>query len=245
MPAPLIMSAALAIAGEFLPDLATRLRGPRGRAIADTVVSAAAAAAGVSAASDPQQMIARIKANPTIAKEVQLELEQIDKEAIYMEEIADRDRARLHQRDTGRSGSRRGDWMIAAIMAGLVACIGGAIYGTQINDGQANLDAGVLALITTVAGAMLKMLSDAFAFEFGSSRGSQEKTEEIFQITRDNRQATVQATRDAQDQVAAVAAKVAQATTNAITTGAATATAVSDNLLKPRDFVGQLVRGEV
>lgn len=237
MPAPLIMSAALAIAGEFLPDLVQRLRSPRGRSIAETVVAAAAAAAGVSPASDPAQLIARIKADPTAAKDLQLELEQIDTEAIYREEIADRDRARSHQREIGAGGRRRADWMIVAVVVGLVASVFGAIF--------AQAEAGVLALVTTVAGALLKMLSDAFAFEFGSSRGSQAKTEELFQITRDNRQATVQASRDAQDQVATVAARVAQATTNAITAGAATATAVTDNLLQPRDFVGQLVRGEI
>lgn len=241
MPAPLLMSAALAIAGEFLPDLATRLRGPRGRAIAEGVVSAAAAAAGVSPASDPAQMIARIKADPALEDEIRIELEQIDREAIYMEEIADRDRARQHQRETGVS--RRGDWMIAAVIAGLVACIGGAIYGMTSADGD--FDSGVLALVTTVAGALLKMLSDAFAFEFGSSRGSKEKTEEIFQLSRDSQQETVRAGKAAQQQAASVAARVARATTSAITTGAATATAVAEQARKPRDFVGQLVRGEI
>lgn len=242
MPAPLLMSAALAIANEFLPDLAKRLRGPRGRMVAESVVAAAAAAAGVSPASDARQMIERIRADPATASEIQLELEQIDKEAIYMEEIADRDRARLHQRDSA-GGGRRGDWMIGAVILGLIACIGGSIYGMTRAAGV--FDSGVLALVTTVAGALLKMLSDAFAFEFGSSRGSKEKTEEIFQLSRDNRQDTVRASQAAQDQVASVAAQVAKATTSAITTGAATAAAVAETVRQPRDFVGQLVRGEI
>lgn len=113
-------------------------------------------------------------------------------------------------------------------------------------SGGVELDAGVLALITTVAGALLKMLSDAFAYEFGSSRGSREKTAEILQISRSGQQATERAVESAQTQAATVASRVAQATTRAITTGAAAATVVAETVApKPRDFVGQLVRGEI
>ncbi len=112
--------------------------------------------------------------------------------------------------------------------------------------GQPTLDDGVLALITTVSGALLKMLSDAFAFEFGSSRGSREKTEDLIAISRTNQQATARAVQTAQTQAAAVAARVVQATTSAVTTGAAAATVAAEAAAsKPRDFVGQLVRGEI
>ncbi len=61
----------------------------------------------------------------------------------------------------------------------LLACV---IAAFRI-DG--NTHAQALALITTIAGAMLKMFSDAFAFEFGSSRGSKEKDGTINQLKQD------------------------------------------------------------
>lgn len=249
MPAPLLMSAALAIANEFLPDLAGALKRPGGRNLAATVVNAAAAAAGVSPESDPQQIIQRVKESPVATNDLRLELEQIntDKE-IYLAEISDRDRARQNEAARGADGRMRGNMMIAAVSLGLALCIYAAIHGmTPGTGGQQTLDPGVLALITTVAGALLKMLSDAFAYEFGSSRGSKDKTDDLIEISRNNQIATARAVQSAQTQAASVAARVAQATTNAITTGAAAATVVAESVAapKPRDFVGQLVRGEI
>ncbi|MER2508710.1 MAG: hypothetical protein ABTQ27_08115 [Amaricoccus sp.] len=248
MPVPLLMSAALAIAGEFFPDLVGALRRPGGRALAATVVEAAATAAGVSPSSDPGQIIARVKENPKAADDLRLELEQIntDKE-IYLAEIGDRDRARASEIARGADGRMRGNLMIAAVAIGLAFCIYAAIRGmTPGPDGRPTLDAGVLALITTVAGALLKMLSDAFAYEFGSSRGSKDKTDDILAISRTNQQATARAVQSAQTQATAAAARVFHATTNAVTTGAAAATVAAEAVAaKPRDFVGQLVRGEI
>ncbi|MDX1611632.1 MAG: hypothetical protein R3185_04630 [Candidatus Thermoplasmatota archaeon] len=56
----------------------------------------------------------------------------------------------------------------------------------QINT--ADLSSGVLAIYNMIIGALLKMLGDAFAFEFGSSRGSKEKSsqlEKLLQKIRD------------------------------------------------------------
>ncbi|MBP7240686.1 hypothetical protein, partial [Amaricoccus sp.] len=249
MPAPLLMSAAIAIANEFLPDLAGALKRPGGRALAATVVDAAAAAAGVSPESDPRQIIARVKENPTALDDLRLELEQLNAEKeIYLAEISDRGSARQAEIARGGDGRMRGNLMIAAVAIGLAFCIYAAIKGMVpgANGQGPTLDAGVLALITTVAGALLKMLSDAFAYEFGSSRGSKEKTEDLIAINEANQAATARAVKTAQTQAATVAARVVQETKAAVTTGAATATAVAETLAnpKPRDFVGQLVRGE-
>lgn len=246
MPVPLLMSAALAIAGEFFPDLVGALRRPGGRALAATVVEAAAAAAGVSPSSDAGQIIARIKESPKATEDLRLELEQIDADKeIYLAEIGDRANARHTEIARGSDGRMRGNMMIAAVAIGLAFCIYAAIKGMVPGaNGQPTLDAGVLALITTVAGALLKMLSDAFAYEFGSSRGSKEKTEDLIAIGRTNQQAAARA----QTQTAVVAARAVQATTNAVSTGAAAATVAAQAVVAaaaPRDFVGQLVRGEI
>ncbi len=244
MPVPLLMSAALAIAGEFFPDLVGALRRPGGRALAATVVEAAAAAAGVSPSSDAGQIIARVKESPRATEDLRLELEQIDADKeIYLAEIGDRGSARQAEIARGSDGRMRGNLMIAAVAIGLAFCIYAAIKGMVPGANGPTLDAGVLALITTVAGALLKMLSDAFAYEFGSSRGSKEKTEDLIAIGRTNQVAAARA----QSQTAQVVARAVQATTNAVTTGAAAATVAAEAVAaaKPRDFVGQLVRGEI
>ena len=248
MPVPLLMSAAIAIASEFFPDLVNSLRRPGGRVLAASVVEAAAAAAGVSPSSDPGQIIARVKESPKAVEDLRLELEQIDADKeIYLAEISDRANARQSEIDRGGDARARGNWMIAGVALGLAACIYAAIHG--LSRGQnGTLDPGVLALITTVAGALLKMLSDAFAYEFGSSRGSKEKTIDLMDLSRSNQSATARAVQSAQTQAAAVAKQVVRETKSAMTTGAAAATVAAEAVAtaaKPRDFVGQLVRGEI
>jgi hypothetical protein len=244
------MTTALAIAREFLPSLVEKLRGRGGRAVAETVVDAAAAAAGVSSATQADQMIARLRRDAGAAEELRRELQMIDRE-VYMSELDDRERARQHQRASAPAERARGNWMIIGVFAGLVACVAGSIWGVQQGDGGRNLDPGVLALVTTVAGAMLKMLSDAFAFEFGSSRASREKdlvladqTQQLASSIERDKRTAIEALRETRAQIPAVAERVAKVANEAVLTGAAAVTAAVD-AVKPRDFVGQLVRGEI
>jgi hypothetical protein len=43
---------------------------------------------------------------------------------------------------------------------------------------------GVLAFLTTIGGMMMKNISTAFDFEFGSSRGSKGKSDDMADILR-------------------------------------------------------------
>lgn len=251
MVVPLVMSAALAIAQEFLPSLAAKLSGRNARTVAETVVSAAAAAAGVSPTTPADQMIARIKADPVADGQLRQELQLIDRE-VYLAELDDRGDARRSQLERGDSARVRGNWMIIGVSAGLVACVGGIILMARGLGPDDNIPEGVLALVTTVAGALLKMLSDAFAFEFGSSRGSREKSailetqsQELASAGARTTQTVMQAVREAQQQIPEAVAKVAAVTGAAVATGAAAATAAVESVTGPRDFVGQLVRGEI
>lgn len=249
MVAPLVLSAAVAIAREFLPSLASKLQGRGGRAVAETVVAAAAAAAGVSPSTPADQMIARIKADPVADGQLRDELQLIDRE-VYLAELDDRGDARRSQLERGDGARTRGNWMIIGVSVGLVACVVGVIIAAQYSQ-QGNIQ-GVLALVTTVSGALLKMLSDAFAFEFGSSRGSQEKsalletqTQELVSAGARTTETVMKAVRETQQQIPEAVAKVAAVTGAAVATGAAAATAAVESVIGPRDFVGQLVRGEI
>lgn len=87
--------------------------------------------------------------------------------------LADRQDARHRDIELAKAGrsNTRADVMVAIDAAGLLAClIVLALY-------RANMPGEVVALISTIASIFGLCLRDAHQFEFGSSRGSQEKTE--------------------------------------------------------------------
>ncbi len=188
---------------------------------------------------------------------MRFEFEQLNQEA-HFRDLEDRSDARRYQETVGKEGRARSTYMLVGVSAGLVACIlvaslphvSGMIHGGT-GAGFA-LDPALLALVTTVAGALLKMLSDAFAFEFGSSRGSKEKDtqladfrDSLVTVGRENREAAKEIIREQQQQMPNLAEQVAKATGGAASAGAAAVQTAVDSVLKRRDFVGQLVAGEV
>ena len=68
----------------------------------------------------------------------------------------------------------KGGLMIFAA-CGMVLCCALAIGFIVYEMRTAEIAPGVLAVYNMAIGALLKMLGDAFQFEFGSSRGSKEK----------------------------------------------------------------------
>lgn len=168
--APLLVPGAVAIAAEFLPVLATKLGGERGRVIAGKVVETAARIAGTPKDADIREIIAALNTDEGKATELRLRLEELDQEE-HQRIIDDRVDARAYQLAAGSGGRLRGTMMLLGVVAGLVSCIVAVFRSTT--------DPAALALLTTIAGALLKMLSDAFAFEFGSSAGSKEKDAQI------------------------------------------------------------------
>jgi hypothetical protein len=174
MVAQFAVPAAIAIASEFFPVLATKLGGKRGREVAEHVIQVAATVAGTPKGADPREIIAALKEDEAKQAEVRLRLEELDQDE-HQRIVDDRMDARRYQASIGARARLRGTLMLLGVVAGLVACIVTVFHST---------DAGALALLTTIAGALLKMLSDAFAFEFGSSVGSKEKDATIENIQK-------------------------------------------------------------
>ncbi len=173
--ASFLVPSAIAIASEFFPVLATKLGGARGRAVAEHVIKVAATVAGTPKDADPREIIAALKDDQAKADEVRLRLEELD-QAEHQRIVDDRADARRYQATVGPRARLRGTLMLLGVVAGLVACILAVFRSTT--------DPAALALVTTIAGALLKMLSDAFAFEFGSSSGSKEKDAQIENIQK-------------------------------------------------------------
>ncbi len=69
---------------------------------------------------------------------------------------------------TAGYSNHRADIMAALAFASLCVMV-------YLINGNLEIKAEVLAIFNMSIGALLKMLGDVFAFEFGSSRGSKEK----------------------------------------------------------------------
>jgi len=113
----------------------------------------------------PEQMIELQKAEMDNEKELAQISAELDK--AY---LADRQDARGRDKELQMAGyhNYRADIMITvAFVAFCLLC--------YLINGNTDIKPEVLAIFNMAIGALLKMLSDAFQFEFGSSRGSKEK----------------------------------------------------------------------
>jgi hypothetical protein len=243
------LPAAITIASEFFPDLIGKLGGKRAGAVAERVVATAARAASLPPDASPNQIAEALRSDDAARAKLRLELAQLDQEE-YQREIEDREAARQYQLALGAEGRSRGNIMLLGVSIALLACILVVVLPSLATDGAGGLGNGELALVTTVAGALLKMLSDAFAFEFGSSRGSKEKDEQIFQFQKSLERINQGREVAARDIMRAQEERIADAQravfqNAARSTAPAVAAAIAAETAGPRDFVAQLVRGEV
>lgn len=94
--------------------------------------------------------------------------------------LADRQDARKRDVALAQAGRRnvRADVMVAGAVAGLLACLWVLVFFRGSVPGE------VVGIVSTIAGLFGACLRDAFAYEFGSSRGSMQKTELLAQQTR-------------------------------------------------------------
>ena len=166
MPVPIIpIALALAqIAPTVAPAIARLIGGRKAEAAAGAIVAVAEGVTGQRGGG----AVEALKMNP----ELVLAFEQavMDREPewdrMYLE---DRQNARARDVELRKAGYRnsRADMMIFCAAAALVFII------WQLNT--SDISASVLAIYNMAVGAILKMLGDAFHFEFGSSRGSKSK----------------------------------------------------------------------
>jgi hypothetical protein len=137
-------------------------------AVAEQVVNIAQTVTG---AKSPQEALDALRANAELAQQFNLAVLAANTE---LEKAALADRADARARDIEirklKGGdNRRQDVMIAMAAIGLIACLVTLIFFRKEIPGEA------VGIISTIAGIFGACLKDAFAFEFGSSRGSKEK----------------------------------------------------------------------
>jgi hypothetical protein len=148
--------------------------GPAGTAVGALV----AAALGVD--NSPEQVLEAIKTDPEAALKLRaLELEhKYDFERLQLADALEHrkvdtaDIQDARKRDTAITEkgyhNYRADVLAALAFISLIAMV----YMINVND---IMKPEVLAIFNMSIGAVLKMIGDVFAFEFGSSRGSKEK----------------------------------------------------------------------
>lgn len=243
MVASFLVPAAVTLASEFFPMLATKLAGKHGEDVARKAIDIAAKVANMPDTRDPRTLIAALHKDPAAAEQVRYEFEKLN-QAEHERILQDRSDARRYQIDIGPQGRKRGNIMLLVAAGGLALCILAVLFPADDASGAK------LALVTTIAGALLKMLSDAFAFEFGSSRGSKEKDahieqlqrnmmtigqergKELIETVRDREQAMKDVARQAYQQGSRVAGQVAGQMAEAM-------------VPRRRDFVGELTGGKI
>lgn len=165
MPFPVL--AAMGLVAEFAPGIVRWLAGDKAGDVADKVASVAGTVTGTS---DAEQAAAVMRADPALAVQFRQAMAayELDLERLY---LADRQDARARDLAMRQSGQRniRADLMVLGAAAILISCLASLVFLGAALGGEA------VGIISTVAGIAGKCLSDAFQFEFGSSRGSKNK----------------------------------------------------------------------
>jgi hypothetical protein len=161
--APLLVLAAQ-LAPYLLPKVAKALGGDKAEKVAETVVDIAEAVTGKKG----QEAVDVVKANPETALSY-LQAQMAQEERLEALVVEDRKSARERDKAFIAAGrwNFRADLMVLGCVVALVFIVN-EIAGTEVKP-------EVLAIFNMAVGALLKMLGDAFAYEFGSSRGSKEK----------------------------------------------------------------------
>lgn len=167
MPFPLIATA-LGLA-EFAPVIARWLNGNPDNAetVAHHVVEVAKRVTG---ANDPSEINQALAENALLIRDFQKEIIKIEAE-LELQMIKDRQSARERDIAIAQMGRQnvRADIMVISAAIGLITCLCTLTRYSGALPGEA------VGIISTIAGIFGACLKDAYAFEFGSSRGSREK----------------------------------------------------------------------
>lgn len=152
---------------ELSPVIARWIGGEQGEKMAHHAVGVAQALTGEK---DPSKVIGSLKGDPKLLAKFQHSLMQMDHE-LELAAYKDRDNARARDVALVQAGRHnlRADIMVLSAAFGLISCL------VTITLYRTSLPGEAVGIISTIAGIFGSCLKDAYAFEFGSSRGSKLK----------------------------------------------------------------------
>jgi len=160
------VAAAMGLA-EFAPAIARWLSGDDAEKVAASVVHSAQRISGTD---DSGEMMNHFRTDPAALIQFQKDMLSIETER-ELAYLKDRQGARDRDVLLAQTGHRnyRADVMVISAAVGMITCLASLAYFKQHLPGEA------VGIISTIAGIFGACLKDAYAFEFGSSRGSKEK----------------------------------------------------------------------
>lgn len=137
-------------------------------------------AKAVTGAGSIEQALGALERNAEAARLFHVEIVKADGdlEKAYLADRGDARARDLEVRKLNDGQNTRQDVMIIGAVLGLIACLGVLVFFSETVPGEV---VGILSMIAGIFGACLK---DAYAFEFGSSRGSKEKDAVLGEIAR-------------------------------------------------------------
>lgn len=161
-----LLATAFALA-EFIPGVSKWLHSDKGQKVAEEVVNIAQ---NVTNVNDPYDMCKALRTNPDKLLEFQ---KRVLETQLSWDQMVFQDRRDARARDIAivqaKNRNVRGDVMVFCAAVGLILCLCSLGYYAD------NLPGEAVGIISTIAGIFGACLKDAYAFEFGSSRGSKEK----------------------------------------------------------------------
>lgn len=174
-PASALLSAAAAFA-PFFPAIMRWIAGSEGEKIATHIVEAARTITGKE---DVSTMSRLLSENPGMVIEFQKTLLKLARDH-RIEEVNDRNSARSRDVALIQAGRQnlRADIMVVSAATGLILCL------VSLGIYKGSLPGEAVGIISTIAGIFGACLKDAYAFEFGSSRGSKEKDMQVKSFLR-------------------------------------------------------------
>lgn len=178
MPLPLlpIIGGALSLVTEFAPGLIKHFAGDKAGEVAEDVAGVVKKATGkdISKPDELEEAKAILEKDPKLLLDFKTELANIElnREKAYLADRQDARQRDVELRKTGDKNWRANIMLVCAFVAVITISI---VLG--IMD---KLQGPVIGFLTTVGGMFARNIGTAFDFEFGSSRGSQIKTDGMF-----------------------------------------------------------------
>lgn len=161
-----LLTAAMGLA-EFAPSIMRWISGEKPETVARDVIERAKK---IAKKEDLYDVMEALRQDPLLLIEFQKSILAYEAE-LELAYLKDRHNARERDMAFLNVGMRnyRGDIMVVCAALGLVFCLVSLAYFSNALPGEA------VGILSTIAGIFGSCLKDAYAFEFGSSRGSKEK----------------------------------------------------------------------
>lgn len=170
MPLPLI-PIAISLAAKYGPQLISRLAGEKAGDVAATIGKAAMEVTGTTT---PEEAQARMELTPELAAQLQMKLADVEFQyaALDVQEMANARARDIEVRKLNNGHNWRSDILAVLAVGGLVSCVWFIARDTAMPERAVNA-------IMFVAGQLASAVMMVYGFEFGSSRGSKAKDEQV------------------------------------------------------------------